>query len=60
MMQMLVRAARDLLIPPLKGEGPARSAGGGVGLRFAEIAPTRLASLTTLPRKRGRDKEVQS
>jgi hypothetical protein len=51
-------AAYALFIPPLKGEGrPQARSGcgrGGVTLQF-DRAPIRLASLATLPRKRGRD-----
>jgi len=45
------------LVPPLNGEGPARSAGGGATpqLRMRPLAVSR----GTLPRKRGRDKSAR-
>ena len=43
-------------IPPLRGEG-RRAQRGGVGSSSTNSAPTRLAPLATLPRKRGRDKK---
>jgi len=53
----LARRWHGTPIPPLKGEGPARSTGGGVASRLRKPPPGSLA-LATLPRKRGRDKKV--
>jgi len=53
----LARRWHGTPIPPLKGEGPARNAGGGVASKLRKPAPGSLA-LATLPRKRGRDKKV--
>jgi len=54
-LDMLAKGASS--ITPLKGEGPARSVGGGVTSKLRMPPPGSL-SLATLPRKRGRDKKV--
>src|SRR3569832_174962 len=53
-------ANKALLIPPLKGEGPARKRR-GQGHVAIETAPTRLRAArgATLPRKWGRDKNAK-
>ena len=57
------RAGADFstpLIPPPKGEGGGRRPpGGGDGEPWRERPPTQSASPTTLPRKRGREREAQ-
>ena len=52
----LAKRWHGALIPPLKGEGPARSAGGGVTSQLKMPPPAACGG--TLPRKRGRDKRI--